>query len=182
MIGQCFGTYILAQKGESLWIIDKHAAHERILYEQVKSQRRASSQVLLEPVSVTLPAEEYAVALDNLELLLQAGIVAENFGGSSLLVREAPLDLAGQEIPALVSEVAGLLLSHKKDITPARLEWIFHSVACRAAIKAHDRTTLPEMQSLAERVLCSSDILYCPHGRPVAFELPRGDLEKKFGR
>jgi DNA mismatch repair protein MutL len=182
IVGQCFGTYILVQKGDSLWIIDKHAAHERILYEQVKSRRRASSQVLLEPVVVTLPAEEYAAALEGLGLLAEAGIVTEDFGGSSLLVREAPLDLAGQEIPALVSEAAGLLLAHKKDITPARLDWIFHSVACRAAIKAHDRTTLPEMQSLAERVLCNNDILYCPHGRPVAFELPQGDIEKKFGR
>jgi DNA mismatch repair protein MutL len=182
VLGQCFGTYIMAQKGDSLWIIDKHAAHERILYEKVKKQRRASSQVLLEPVTVTLPAEEYAAAVENIELLEQAGITVEDFGGSTLLVREAPLELSGQDIPALVSETAGLLLAHKKDITPARLDWIFHSVACRAAIKAHDRTTLPEMQSLAEIVLCSNDILYCPHGRPVAFELPRRDIEKKFGR
>lgn len=182
VIGQCFGTYILAQKGDSLWIIDKHAAHERILYERVKSERKASSQVLLEPVAVTLPAEEYAAAIENIELLKEAGIVAEDFGGTTLLVREAPLDLAGQEIPALVSEVAGLLVAHKRDITPARLDWIFHSVACRAAIKAHDRTTLSEMRSLAETVLNSNDILYCPHGRPVAFELPRSELEKKFGR
>jgi DNA mismatch repair protein MutL len=182
VLGQCFGTYIMAQKGDSLWIIDKHAAHERILYEKVKKQRKASSQVLLEPVTVTLPAEEYAAAVENFELLEQAGITAEDFGGSTLLVREAPLELSGQDIPALVSETAGLLLAHKKDITPARLDWIFHSVACRAAIKARDRTTLPEMQSLAETVLCSNDILYCPHGRPVAFELPRRDIEKKFGR
>lgn len=182
VLGQCFGTYIMAQKGDSLWIIDKHAAHERILYEKVKKQRKASSQVLLEPVTVTLPAEEYAAAVENFELLEQAGITAEDFGGSTLLVREAPLELSGQDIPALVSETAGLLLAHKKDITPARLDWIFHSVACRAAIKARDRTTLPEMQSLAETVLCSNGILYCPHGRPVAFELPRRDIEKKFGR
>lgn len=182
VIGQCFGTYILAQKGESLWIIDKHAAHERILYERVKSERKASSQVLLEPVAVTLPAEEYAAAIENIELLEEAGIVAEDFGGTALLVREAPLDLTGQEIPALVSEVSGLLVAHKRDITPARLDWIFHSVACRAAIKAHDRTTFSEMSSLAQTVLNTNDILYCPHGRPVAFELPRGELEKKFGR
>lgn len=182
VVGQCFGTYILAQKANSLWIIDKHAAHERILYEQVKKLRSASSQVLLEPVAVALPAEEYAAAVDNLDLLGESGIAAEDFGGSTILVREAPLDLAGQDIPALVSEIAGLLCAHKKDLTPARLDWIFHSVACRAAIKAHDRTTLPEMQSLCERVLCDNDILYCPHGRPVAYELPRGDIEKKFGR
>lgn len=182
VVGQCFGTYIIAQQGESLFIIDKHAAHERILYEQVKSRRQAASQVLLEPVAVKLPAEEYAAALEGLELLKEAGIAAEDFGGSTLLVREAPLDLAGQDVPALLSEVAGLLVAHKKDLTPARLDWIFHSVACRAAIKAHDRTTLPEMQDLASRVLGSDDIRYCPHGRPVAFELPKGELEKKFGR
>lgn len=182
VIGECFGTYIIAQKGESLWIIDKHAAHERILYEKVKKQNKVTSQMLIEPVIVTLSADEYAAALDNIDLLSKAGIEAEDFGGSSLLVRGAPLDLTGQDIPALLSELAGMLLSHKKDIVPARLDWIFHSVACRAAIKANDRTTLPEMQRLAQRLLNSSDILYCPHGRPVAFELPRGELEKKFGR
>lgn len=182
VIGQCFGTYILAQKGENLWIIDKHAAHERILYEKVKKKREASAQILLEPVTVTLSAEEYAAAVENVELLTKAGINAEDFGGSTLLVREAPLDLTGRDIPELVSEIAGILLEHKKDITPARLDWVFHSVACRAAIKAGDRTLLPEMQSLAERILNNNDILYCPHGRPVAFELPRSDIEKKFGR
>ncbi len=182
VLGECFTTYILAQKGESLWIIDKHAAHERILYEEVKKRRQASSQLLLEPVTVRLTAEEYAAALENLELLCEAGVNAEDFGGMTLLVREAPLDLAGQDIPALVSEIAGLLLSHKKDLTPARLDWIFHSVACRAAIKAGDRTTPSEMKDLAKKVLFSNDILYCPHGRPVAFELPRRDIEKKFGR
>lgn len=182
VVGQCFGTYILAQKGDSLWIIDKHAAHERILYEKVKKLRRASSQVLLEPITVTLPADEYAAAVENLDLLAEAGIVAEDFGGSTILIREAPLDLTGQDIPDLVSEIAGQLLAHKKEVMPARLDWIFHSIACRAAVKAHDRTSLPEMQSLAQRVLCDNDILYCPHGRPVAFELPRSDIEKKFGR
>lgn len=182
VVGQCFGTYILAQKGGSLWIIDKHAAHERILYEKVKKLRRASSQVLLEPITVTLPGDEYTAAAENLDLLAEAGIVAEDFGGSTILVREAPLDLTGQDIPDLVSEIAAQMLAHKKEIVPARLDWIFHSVACRAAVKAHDRTSLPEMQSLAQRVLCDNDILYCPHGRPVAFELPKSDIEKKFGR
>lgn len=138
--------------------------------------------MLLEPITVTLPADEYAAAVENLDLLAEAGIVAEDFGGSTILVREAPLDLTGQDIPDLVSEIAGQLLAHKKEVMPARLDWIFHSIACRAAVKAHDRTSLPEMQSLAQRVLCDNDILYCPHGRPVAFELPRSDIEKKFGR
>lgn len=182
VVGECFGTYILAQMGGSLWIIDKHAAHERILYEDIKNKREAASQVLLEPAAVTLPAEEYSAVLDNLELLAQAGISVEDFGGSTILVREASLDLTGQDIPTLVSEIAGALISHKKDLTPARLDWVYHSVACRAAIKAGDHTTIPEMENLSRRVLLNNDIRFCPHGRPVAFELPRADIEKKFGR
>ena len=182
IIGQCFDTYIMAQKGDSLWLIDKHAAHERILYEEIKRQRKACAQVLLEPVAVTLTADEYSVIIENAELLAQSGIAAEDFGASTLIVREAPLDLSGQDIKALISEIAGLLIAHKKDITPARLDWIYHSVACRAAIKSGDRTTPQEMQQLAERVLNFSDIMFCPHGRPVAFELPKADIEKKFGR
>lgn len=181
-IGECFGTYILAQKGDNLWIIDKHAAHERIIYEKVKKMRQASSQVLIDPITVTLSADEYSAVADNLELLAQSGIVAEDFGGSTVLIRGAPLDLAGEDIPALVSEIAGLLLAHKKDVIPAKLDWIFHSVACRAAVKAHDKTTLMEMQKFAELILNDNDILYCPHGRPVAYELSRKDIEKRFGR
>lgn len=182
VVGECFGTYILAQMGKGLWVIDKHAAHERILYETIRKQREAAAQLLLQPVVVALPAAEYAAALENLDLLRGAGVAAEDFGGSSLLVREAPLDLVGQDIPALVSELAGLLLTHRKELVPARLDWLFHSVACRAAVKARDYTTPQEMLSLAERVLQNDDIRYCPHGRPVAFEIPLSELERKFGR
>lgn len=182
VIGQCFGTYILAEKGNSLYVIDKHAAHERILYEKLKKEGSETSQMLLEPVTVRLPAEEYSAVVSNLGLLEKAGIGAEDFGNFTVLVRSAPLDLAGAEISGLIEETASNLAQHKKDLTPAKLDWVFHSVACRAAIKAHDRTLMPEMQRLAERILNSSDILYCPHGRPVAFELTKGSLEKKFGR
>lgn len=182
VVGECFSTYIIAEMDKSLYIIDKHAAHERILYEKIKSTKTNDSQMLLEPVSIKLSADEYSVILENKDILEQAGIIADDFGNSTIIVRSSPLDLVSQDVKELIAEIAGLLLDHKKDIIVQKLDWIFHSVACRAAIKANDKTTEKEMQILAQKILLSKDIMYCPHGRPVAFEIKKSTLEKNFGR
>lgn len=182
VLGQCFGTYIVVEQGEELLLIDKHAAHERILFEQIKAERQAAAQMLLTPAVVTLIPAEHAALLEGSELLEQAGFEAEDFGGSTLLVRAAPLDLSGEELPALITEIAGRLLDHKTDILPEKLDWLYHSVACRAAIKAGDKTSPLEMESLVARVLGSNEIRFCPHGRPVVITLTRREIEKQFGR
>lgn len=182
VIGQCFGTYILVEQGETLYLIDKHAAHERILYEELKKQGQAASQLLLAPRTVTLAREEYAAVLENRAVLKSAGFDVDDFGGATVVVRAAPVYLREDEIVPAVEELAGKLVQYGKDLTPERVDELYHSVACRAAVKAGDKTGAEEALKLAERVLALDDVRYCPHGRPVAFMLTRGEIEKQFGR
>lgn len=181
-LGEAFATYIIAQRGDALYFIDKHAAHERILYDRLKAAERADAQLLLEPVSVSLSREEYAALLPELETLARAGFEIEDFGGHTVLVRAVPMLLTGDDAASLVQEIAGGLASGRREITTDKLDWIYHSSACRAAVKAGDFTSPQEMQAVAERILLSDDVRTCPHGRPVCFQLTRRELEKQFGR
>ncbi|MCI8554021.1 MAG: DNA mismatch repair endonuclease MutL [Clostridiales bacterium] len=181
-LGEAFHTYLIAQRGEALYFIDKHAAHERLLYDQLRREGPADVQQLLTPLSLTLSREEYAVLLENREALEAAGFEIDDFGGGALLVRGIPLMLEGCDIAAAVEEIAGKLLSGRREMTPDRLDWIYASTACRAAVKAGDGTSPQERQQLAERVLMREDLRTCPHGRPVCFEITRRELEKQFGR
>lgn len=180
-LGEAYRTYLIAEKGGSLFFIDKHAAHERILYNKLHAAARTDAQMLLAPVAVSLGREEYDVLLTSLDLLREAGFEADDFDGA-LLVRSVPMLLTGEDVPALMQEIAAGLLSGRREIAVDKLAWIYHSVACRAAIKAGDRQSPQELESLARRVLTEDDIRYCPHGRPVCFELTRRELEKQFGR
>lgn len=182
VIGQCFGTYILVEDDDTLFLIDKHAAHERILYEEIKKRGQAASQLLLSPRTVTLSREEYAAVLENGGLLRNAGFDIDDFGGATVLVRAAPVFLREGDIVPAVEELAGKLAASGKDLTPERIDDLYHSVACRAAVKAGDKTGPEEAARLAKRVLELDDVRYCPHGRPVAYAVTRGDLEKQFGR
>ena len=181
-VGEVFHTYVIAQMGESLYVIDKHAAHERLLYNQLKATPHNDAQMLLEPVSVPLGREEYATVTAELETLGAAGFEVEDFGGSTVLVRAVPLILSGCDAAAAIQEIAGGFVSGKRELTMDKLDWIYHSSACRAAVKAGDSSRPEELRQLAERVLQNDDIRYCPHGRPVCFELTRRELEKQFGR
>ena len=181
-VGEAFHTYVIAQMGESLYVIDKHAAHERLLYNQLKATPHNDAQMLLEPVSMPLGREEYAAVTAELETLGAAGFEVEDFGGSTVLVRAVPLILSGCDAAAAIQEIAGGFVSGKRELTMDKLDWIYHSSACRAAVKAGDSSRPEELRQLAERVLQNDDIRYCPHGRPVCFELTRRELEKQFGR
>lgn len=181
IIGEAFKTYIIAQMGESIFIIDKHAAHERIIFNKLKNERKTEVQALLTPVTVILPKEEYNAVIQNTDLLLESGFETEDFGNNSVVVRALPATLIEENVSNLLSEVAESLIT-AKTVQTEREENLFHTVACKAAIKAGNNTTLPEMLSLAKKVLLSSDIMYCPHGRPVAYEIKRNELEKQFGR
>ena len=181
VIGEVFSTYILIEQGEELVLLDKHAAHERLIYDNLCRSETPKQQLLLTPVPVTLPREEYDAILQNLELLEKSGYAAEEFGGS-ILVRAVPAYLEGEDVAALISEAADGFLCHKRDAVGAKMTWLYESVACRAAIKAGDRLSLPEMTALAERILYGGDVLTCPHGRPVVLRMGKKELEKKFGR
>ena len=181
LIGEAFSTYIVAQMGESIFLIDKHAAHERILFNNFKKKEKIEMQNLLSAVSVRLEAEEYTAVVGNLELLLKAGFEIEDFGEGTVLVRAVPAMLSGEDVASMVNEAAASL-ARTGNVDIERIEDIFHSVSCKAAIKAGYITSNTELLELAKKVLCSDDIRYCPHGRPVAFEIKKKDIEKQFGR
>ena len=181
IIGEAFGTYIVAEMGDSVFMIDKHAAHERILFNQLKSNHKIEVQSLLSPLTVTLQKEEYNAIILNSDLLLKSGFEVEDFGNSTVLVRAVPSTLVKEDISLILSEISASLLKCG-NIETQKQENLFHSVACKAAIKAGTKISTFEMQNLAEKVLTSKEIMYCPHGRPVAFEIKRRELEKMFGR
>ena len=182
VLGELFKTYILAQMGESLFIIDKHAAHERILYNQLKAQARVDEQQLLAPVAVTVSREEHSALLEAVEEMQQAGITLEDFGGQCVLIRTFPLILSGTDIDATIREIAAGFVGGNREVQSSKLDWIYHSSACRAAIKAGDTSRPAEWLDLAKKVLLDDSIRFCPHGRPVCVEMTRKELEKQFGR
>ncbi len=182
-VGELFFTYILVEYGNELLLIDKHAAHERIIYEQLKAQNKnIPSQMLLSPIPVHLSREEYAAVIADIDLLADSGFSVEDFGDGTVIVSEYPVILEGADIAAQLTEIAGYLAENIRDVTTEKLDWIFHSAACRAAVKAGDLTTDYELQQFAERVLSMPDIRYCPHGRPVLAGFTRRDIERLFGR
>jgi len=181
LIGQAFSTYIIVQKNDSIFMIDKHAAHERILFNKLKAEQSVEVQALLTSVPVVLTKEEYDTVTGNLEMLSLAGFEIEDFGNSTVIVRAIPSFLTKEDISALISEIAESI-SVTGTVSTERQDNLYHTVACKAAIKAGGRTTDTEMLNLAKKVLSSRDIMYCPHGRPVAFEIKKHELEKQFGR
>jgi len=183
IVGEAFKTYIIAESREMILIIDKHAAHERIIFERlINSEPDEASQIMLLPVTVTLSKEEYSAVLENTDLLTQAGFVVEDFGSGMVIVRECPMMLEIGSVEDVVMELAGYLLLNKHSIISEKIEWLYHSIACRAAIKAGDFTSDIERERFVETLLSLPDIRYCPHGRPVLIEMKRRELEKSFGR
>lgn len=184
LVGEVFDTYIILQyDSETLMFIDKHAAHERLLYEQLKSRKGpAAAQTLLMPVTVTLDKNEYTAVLQHLDVFAGAGFEVEDFGGGTVLVRTAPLNLNGADIESSVLEMAGYLEQNKTDVTTEHMDWLYHNIACRAAIKGGNASKREELIALAERLEENPEVRYCPHGRPIYVMLKKKTLEKEFGR
>ena len=182
IIGEAFKTYIFVELENKMLMIDKHAAHERILFEKFKSQQTSFQQMLLVPVTVTLSPDEYNAVLENKELLYKAGYDIEDFGDRCVKVNACPTELIDEDIVAVTGEIASYLSMNQKTVMPEKLDWIYHSMACRAAIKAGNTTTDYELRKFTEELLSRDDIRYCPHGRPVMVEVSKRDLEKQFKR
>lgn len=183
VIGEAFRTYIIVQQGESIFLVDKHAAHERMLFnELVKNDTRHSTQILLTPITVTLSKEEYSAVLDNLDMLMQAGFAVEDFGYSIVIVRECPMEISADEVSDVVAELAGYLVENRQKLVSEKKEWLFSLMACKAAIKGGMYTTEYERELFIKRLFANPEIRYCPHGRPVMIEITRRELEKNFGR
>ena len=182
-VGELFRTYILAERGDEVCIIDKHAAHERQLFEKLAaSYGDVSSQLLLEPVVVELSAEEKTALLANIDLLERAGLEIDDFGGNSVFLRAVPADVEQSSAEDLLVELAAKLAHGSRDALSEKTEWVLHSISCRAAIKAGDHTSPQELMALAEKILSGEVPPFCPPGRPCVLKLTRPELEKQFGR
>ena len=181
VFGEIFSTYILCRIGSEFVLIDKHAAHERILYNRLKSQGETlERQMLLSPVPVSLSREEHQFALENQEKLLQLGFEADDFGGSTIAVRSVPALMAEVSPGELFMDaLEGLLHSHS-GVTAA--DEILHRMACRSAVKGGDHNTTEELERVVQTIIQDENVRYCPHGRPVMVRFTRRELEKLFGR
>jgi len=178
-IGEVFDTYILAQCGESMYVVDKHALHERLLYERLRAGTETVSQPLLTPLPVTLTKEEYVALTENIEELRRVGFDLADFGEGTVLVRAMPQYYETADIADSLTEIAGKLVCDKFASSTDYADWLFRNVACRAAVKAGAKSSPRELMELLSYI---DDLHYCPHGRPVTLEITRQKLEKEFHR
>ena len=184
VVGELFGTYIVGEIGEEMILIDKHAAHERILYEQLVESGGAGieSQTMLEPVVVSVSREEKQILLDNAPTLVKLGFTVEDFGKNEVAVREMPVYFSAKGVAGAVTGFAVQLLGSSSDLSADETEWLLHSTACRAAIKAGHNTSRGEMVQLVAAIIDSEIPKYCPHGRPVYVMMDKKEMDKRFGR
>ena len=183
-IGEAFGTYIIAEKNKKeILFIDKHAAHERMIYENLKAEKAASfSQILLQPITVTLEKSEYDAAINNLDMFKACAFEVEDFGNSTVIVRSAPQYLDAADISDCIAEMADYISMGKNDIFTEKMDWFYHNVACRSAIKAGNKSTPQELIGIVKKLEENPQIKYCPHGRPVCIVMTKNEIEKQFGR
>lgn len=182
LAGEVLNTYLIVEQGDEILLIDKHAAHERMNFDRMKQETyEPMAQTLLAPVIFTPAPEEGAVLLDSLPLLRRFGFLCEDFGGGSLVVRELPDYLEPGQAEGVLSELAAqLLLGDPADPAAAR-DAVLHTMACKAAVKGGQKNSREELLVVARAVM-SGQVKYCPHGRPVAITMTRGQLEKQFKR
>ena len=181
-IGEAFNTYLIAETENKIVLIDKHAAHERMLFNKFKGQMAGESQMMLFPVTVNLSDDEYSAVIENTELLLKAGYDVSDFGDRCVKVSACPPELIEENIDEIIVEIAGYLSNNIRTLMPEKLDWIYHSMACRAAVKAGNFTSRYEAELFVGKVLGDENLRYCPHGRPVLVEMTKRELEKQFGR
>ncbi len=181
-VGEVFDTYILVESEDKMLIIDKHAAHERIIFEKLKANANHTPQMLIIPVQVELSADEYEAIVSNIDEINSFGFELEDFGTKTILVRSIPMELDKENVKELIEEIAGKLNDKFTDFSPEFMDWLYHSVACRAAIKGGNKTSSTELSALADIVLNDNNIRYCPHGRPIVAEMTLYEFKKRFSR
>ncbi len=183
MVGELYHSYIIAEQGEDAFLIDKHAAHERILFEKLKANQEAiSSQLLLAPVPVRLSPEAASQLLANTDLLSQLGFEIDEFGDNTLLLRQIPMDLSPEQSGEALESLAADLLRGRRESADTVRDALLHTVACKAAIKAGWDNDEKELLALVRQVMADENLKYCPHGRPICISLSKKQLEKQFKR
>ena len=182
-VGELYNSYVLVEQGEEAFLIDKHAAHERILFEKLKAhQERISSQLLLTPIPVRLSAEYAAELLGNTDLLDELGSEVDELGDNTVLLRQIPMDLSPEDAAEAAENLAADLIRGRRERKDTVRDELLHTVACKAAIKAGWHTDEAELMALVKQVMSNDELKYCPHGRPICITLSKKQLEKQFKR
>ena len=183
LVGELYRTYILVEQGEDAFLIDKHAAHERILFDKLKANQEAiSGQTLLSPLAVRLNPTAAGELLNNTAMLEELGFQLEEFGDSTVLLRQIPMDLNPDSAAEAVESLAADLLNGRREQKDTVRDELLHTVACKAAIKAGWVTDEQELYAIAKTVMEREDLKYCPHGRPICITLSKKQVEKQFKR
>ncbi len=183
MVGELYRTYILVEQGEDAFLIDKHAAHERILFDRLKANQEAiSSQMLLSPIPVRLSPEAAAELLSHQEMLSRLGFEIDEFGDNTVLLRQIPMDLAPEAAAEAAETLSADLLAGRQESPDTVRDTLLHTVACKAAIKAGWVSDEKELLAIVQQVMRRPELKYCPHGRPICVSLSKKLLEKQFRR
>ena len=183
LVGELYRTYILVEQGENTFLIDKHAAHERILFDKLKAnQEGISGQALLSPLTVRLTPAAAGELLSNMTMMEELGFQLEEFGDSTLLLRQIPMDLSPDAAAEAVESLAADLLNGRREQKDTVRDELLHTVACKAAIKAGWVTDEQELYAIAKTVMEREELKYCPHGRPICITLSKKQVEKQFKR
>ena len=183
LVGELYNAYVIVEQGEEAYLIDKHAAHERILFEKLKANPEAiTAQTLLQPISVSLAPASAAALLEEQALLEELGFSLEEFGEHTLLVRQIPMDLLPGQTADSLETLAGDLLAGRRESPDKVRDELLHTVACKAAIKAGWVNDPAELEALVKQVMSRPELKHCPHGRPICITLSKKQLEKQFKR
>ena len=183
MVGELYQSYIIVEQGEEAYLIDKHAAHERILFEKLKAnQEKISAQSLLTPIPVRLSPEATGELLTHRDMLDELGFEIDEFGENTIVLRQIPMDLDPGHAAETIEEMAADLLNGRSEKATTVRDEILHTVACKAAIKAGLKNDEAELLAVAKEVMSRDDLKHCPHGRPICITLSKKQLEKQFKR
>ena len=181
-MGEALKTYIIVEQDDKLILIDKHAAHERMIFDRLKAQEREiMAQNLLIPVTIRPNGDDMDAITENAALLYELGFEIEPFGERELIVRAVPADMDAGDVPAAIEEICEKLRRGKCPDAQSARDEILHTVACKAAIKAGWDTHPNELEAVVDAVI-SGQVRYCPHGRPVSVTLTHKELDKQFKR
>lgn len=180
-IGEVFNTYLIVQVKDEMIIIDKHAAHEREIFNEITRGAKVYKQILAAPLIINCSKKEYDVLLDNKNLLSKTGFEIDDFGQKSIALRTCPSVLVNDDLEAAIMEFASYLM-YEKNVANDKLNWLYESIACRAAVKANDDLSDYEKEIFVKRILNDKNVEFCPHGRPVYIKYSKSKIEKLFGR
>lgn len=183
IVGELYKSYIIVEEGDEAFLIDKHAAHERILFDKLKANQEViTAQNLISPIPCRLSPDSIGILISSKDIMTSLGFELDSFGENTILVRQIPMDLSIEDVSDVLDELASELLNGRHEKGNTIRDELLHTVACKAAIKAGWKTNEVELRALVKTVMENDDLKYCPHGRPICISLNKKQLEKQFKR